>query len=402
MHAIGWKEKEIVQLLMDRGVNVNGVDKVTNHTPLHVAAHRGDRDTVRILLEKGAKIDVVGYDNGGSPTTPLLCALELGGVPWPDDADTMDKYEEMLKDIRYDLVKLMVDHGCDVNLFGIEDPTPLGMCSSNGDIKVFKLLLEAGADVNGSTLKKSVCKEGWLPHLDTPKPPIATAISANKLDIIIFLVQYGADIFSAVATDSWTGTEDLLEFAINNLSFKAALILLDAGCIVTKKAKENIVKRFTSHFPQAIVGNERKDGAVQRKQEINSGLLNFTDNNTLAEGLRKSKLNDEDDEFKEYGSDNSVENPVDDSDDDDDDSMPDTFSSGSDMNDDDTEKLTIKALMLKLEEVRSLKWQVRTFLRRKLGLYTPPLVQTLPLPKSVQEDLLCHDLRVEDYTTETS
>ena len=401
MHAIGWKEKEIVQLLMDRGVNVNGADKVTNHTPLHVAAHRGDRDTVRMLLEKGAKIDVVGYDNGGSPTTPLLCALELGGVPWPDDADTMDKYEEILKDIRYDLVKLMVDHDCDVNLFGIEDPTPLGMCSSNGDIKVFKLLLEAGADVNGSTLKKSVCKEGWLPHLDTPKPPIATAISANKLDIIIFLVQYGADIFSAVATDSWTGTEDLLEFAINNLSFKAALILLDAGCIVTRKAKENIVKRFTSHFPQAIVGNERKDGAVQRQQEINSGLLNFTDNNALAEGLRKSKLNDEDDEFKEYGSDNSVENPVDDSDDDDD-SMPDTFSSGSDMNDDDTEKLTIKALMLKLEEVRSLKWQVRTFLRRKLGLYTPPLVQTLPLPKSVQEDLLCHDLRVEDYTTETS
>ena len=144
--------------------------------------------------------------------------------------------------------------------------------------------------------------------------------------------------------------------------------MLDA--LWRRKRKENIVKRYTSYFPQAIDGNERKNGTVQGYQGINSGLFNFTDN-ALADGLRKSKLNDEEDEFKEHGSDNSVENPTDDSDDDDDDSIPDTFSSGSDMNEDDTEKLTIKALMLKLEEMKPLKWQVRTFLRRKLGVYTP-------------------------------
>ena len=403
MHAIGWKEKEIIELLLDRGASVNGTDKVTNHTPLHVATHAGYTDTVRMLLEKGAQTDVVGYDHGGSPTTPLLCALELGGVPWPDEADTMDKYEIILKDIRFDLVKLLVDRGCDVNLFGLGDYSPLTVCSTIGDVKLVQLLLQAGAYVNGSIMNDSFCAQNWLLDSDTPKAPVAAAICANKVDITILLVQQGADVYKNVVMNRWTGMQSLLEVAMDNSSFRAGLVLLDVGSIVSLKVQRKIVKKFTLHFSQGKGADEKP---TDDKQNINTAFLNLNCKDDSSVGdERDGKPSEEKNtspsgEFDEHDSENSAESAEEDSEgNDDNDSMPDTFSSGShsDLNEDDTDKLAVNALMTRLEEVRSLKWYVRTFLRVQLGLYTPALVQDLPLPKSVKEYILCCDLRVEDY-----
>ena len=166
-----------------------------------------------MLLEKGAKIDVVGLDGRALPTTPLLCALELGAVHWPDDADTIDKYEEFLRKFRYEVVKLLVDHGCNVDLYGREDPTPLGTCAATGDVRVLKLLLEAGANVNGVMRHKSAeDEENWFDESDNPKAHIFSAIGSDKVETTIMLKQYGAGIFSEITVNNWTGKQDLLLF----------------------------------------------------------------------------------------------------------------------------------------------------------------------------------------------
>lgn len=43
-------------LLKYHSINVNAVDK-TGRTPLHIAAHSGNRDIVKLLLRKNAVID---------------------------------------------------------------------------------------------------------------------------------------------------------------------------------------------------------------------------------------------------------------------------------------------------------------------------------------------------------
>jgi len=50
--------KEMVQLLLDNGADVNGTDKYKD-TALIVASFWGRLDTVQLLLDRGAKVDLV-------------------------------------------------------------------------------------------------------------------------------------------------------------------------------------------------------------------------------------------------------------------------------------------------------------------------------------------------------
>lgn len=380
MHAISYGHRELIELLLEKGADVNGSDAATNHTPLHVAAHKGDIETVKVLLEKGAKTDVVGYDHGGSPTTPLLCALVLGAVHWPDNADTMDKYQSILHDIRHELVELMLEKGCDVNLFGEGDDTPLSVCSGIGDILVMKLLVEAGAHLNGSAGPSR--DDGWSSR---PKSPIAAAVSANKIEAILFLIQNGADVYCDIKINEWSGRQSLVEYALEQYNFNSVLLLLDAGCEVSEKARGFVTEKYASHFPhESIRGKTNQDWTSPLTE------TDWSQVNSCADGGSEEEESNE-----------SVESPADPDGDgrNDNDSLPDTFSSASDPDEDadDDEKLTVRTLMVKLDEVKALKWRLRVYLRRDLRLFTPTDVEMLPLPRSLKDYLLCLDLKPQSY-----
>ncbi|HPB83424.1 MAG TPA: ankyrin repeat domain-containing protein, partial [Spirochaetota bacterium] len=61
--------------LLKQRVDINGADN-NGYTPLSVAAEKGDIETVRILLHKGAKVNVSGF----SLKAPLHAAAEGGSV----------------------------------------------------------------------------------------------------------------------------------------------------------------------------------------------------------------------------------------------------------------------------------------------------------------------------------
>ena len=48
--------KAVVQLLLNRGADPNGVEK-DGRTPLHIAAYYGQKEVVLLLLEKGAEVN---------------------------------------------------------------------------------------------------------------------------------------------------------------------------------------------------------------------------------------------------------------------------------------------------------------------------------------------------------
>ncbi len=94
-------------------------------TPLHLAAHFGKQEAVRLLLNKGAKVDA--RSTNAMQNTPLHAAAAGRAA---------------------EVATLLLDHGASVNARQNGGWTPLHAAAQNGDIELARTLVEAGADVN--------------------------------------------------------------------------------------------------------------------------------------------------------------------------------------------------------------------------------------------------------------
>ncbi|KAM0857323.1 hypothetical protein ACQ4PT_048518 [Festuca glaucescens] len=116
---------QAMRYLLDRGADPAIADE-RGSTPLHNAALQGHYEAVRLLLSKGVPVDPV--DHRG---TPLHLAASNDHV---------------------EVVKVLLEHsadaGADVNAPGYPAPTPLMQAVNDGLTDFVKLLLEAGADPN--------------------------------------------------------------------------------------------------------------------------------------------------------------------------------------------------------------------------------------------------------------
>ncbi|CAL4897411.1 unnamed protein product [Urochloa decumbens] len=116
---------EIFKFLLSRGaradVESTSFLPLTSFTPLFIATYRGYASILEILLEQNADPNVRMSDQ----VTPLSCALKHSSVP---------------------CLKLLVQAGADVNGFGSYNP--LATAAEKGLTEAIKCLLEAGADPN--------------------------------------------------------------------------------------------------------------------------------------------------------------------------------------------------------------------------------------------------------------
>ncbi|KAM9873437.1 Ankyrin repeat domain-containing protein 50-like protein 3 [Verticillium dahliae] len=114
----------VVNLLLEKGADVEAKDSGYNRTPLSWAAEKGRDAVVKLLLEKGA--DVEAKDSGYR--TPLSRAAGNG---------------------RAAVVKLLLEKGADVETKDgrYDHRTPLSRAADNGHEAIVKLLLEKGANI---------------------------------------------------------------------------------------------------------------------------------------------------------------------------------------------------------------------------------------------------------------
>ncbi len=90
-------------------------------TPLQKAIKKGDIKKVTELLDKGANINEWNYG------TPLIMAASTG---------------------RLEIAKLLIERGADLNMIGQNGWTALGCAAANGHVELIDLLISKGADVN--------------------------------------------------------------------------------------------------------------------------------------------------------------------------------------------------------------------------------------------------------------
>lgn len=147
--AVVSKKAGLVKLLLELGADVH-IKGEHGNSVLHYAQ---SLEVIKLLIEVGADVDAVN----NSEETPLLKAIECKS---------------------YELVEKLISVGADVNKRG--RLTPLGVAS--GDIRLMRLLLDAGADIcsshDDSALTVNAYTEQHTPQCETFSPP---HISAKKL-----------------------------------------------------------------------------------------------------------------------------------------------------------------------------------------------------------------------------
>ena len=97
--------------------------------PLGLACFFGHVDAARLLLERGADVNAVSR-NEHIQTAAIHAAAAAEGKD---------------EDVRYELVRLVLDHGADPNLPQGGGFRAIDAARQNGDRRVEKLLLERGA-----------------------------------------------------------------------------------------------------------------------------------------------------------------------------------------------------------------------------------------------------------------
>jgi ankyrin repeat protein len=147
------KLKELVQA--DPSV-VSSVDKM-GKTPLHIAAASNQLGAAAFLIDHG--VDVSAKDKNGGFT-----ALDMA-----------------LSSFHYiDMVRLLLEHGANVNTASTQDITPLDEAAMRGQKDAIDLLIAKGADVNARD--------------DKGDSPLLWALMMGRTDAAVALINAGADV----------------------------------------------------------------------------------------------------------------------------------------------------------------------------------------------------------------
>jgi ankyrin repeat protein len=87
-YAAGGGHKEIVELLIDEGADVNAKGE-NGWNPLHLAAGRGQKEVAELLIANGADVNAKVVSGAKQGKTPLDAANETN---YPKTADLIRKH----------------------------------------------------------------------------------------------------------------------------------------------------------------------------------------------------------------------------------------------------------------------------------------------------------------------
>ncbi|THD29064.1 Ankyrin 2, partial [Fasciola hepatica] len=250
----------ISKLLIERGANVNHNAK-NSITPLHVATKWGKDEVVNELLNAGAEVDARTRDG----LTPLHCAARSGHA---DVVETLLKRgaNANLK-TRNDLSPLHMtaqgDHekaaqallitGANPDAVTVDYLTPLHVAAHCGNVNVARTLLESHCNVNARALngftalhiagKKAkiplvelLLKNGALLEAatETGLTPLHVASFVGSTEAVALLLQHGANVNQTTLRN-----ETPLHLAARNKQLETAKVLLNHGAILDARTRDN-------------------------------------------------------------------------------------------------------------------------------------------------------------------
>ncbi len=183
-----------VERLIAAGADVNADVEYGKSTPLYIASLNGHLKIVEKLIKAGADVNKT-ISNGN---TALQAACQS------------DRFKKIVKKI----VELLIASGADVNKANNNGQSPLYTALIYKNIDIFKILINAGADVNAARTDRDYVGDA----------PIHAASKYNEMAFLEQLITAGADINKA-GNDGMTPLYIASEWGYLEIVKK----LLDAG-----------------------------------------------------------------------------------------------------------------------------------------------------------------------------
>ena len=191
-------EVRVAKLLLERGMNVNTRRK-DHWTPLHLASYFGNVKIVRLLLDHGADLEAEEGKMGEKP----LHQVSYG------------KYRS--KEDGVHVAQLLLERRADVNTRRKDHWTPLHVASYFGNVVIVRLLLDRGAD-----LEAAEGKMGEKPFHQVSYGKYKS--QEDGIRVARLLLEHGADV-NTRRKDHWTPLHHASYFG----NVEIARLLLDHG-----------------------------------------------------------------------------------------------------------------------------------------------------------------------------
>ncbi|KAF7978225.1 hypothetical protein HWV62_1224 [Athelia sp. TMB] len=213
-----------VQHLVSNGADVDKAGREASTRPLLVASQESHVEIVRLLLVKGANVDVKGGNYGTALQTAsrqghLTLAkllLDKGSNPNIEGGRDGPALQVAIVAGHLELAKLLLEHGAAVNIVGGSHGTALIAASRRGQLELVEMLLDKGANANiiGGTCGTA----------------LQAAIGAGHLELAELLLDRGADC-NVEGGDYGSA----LHVAITKGYFELAKLLLEKGANANTK-----------------------------------------------------------------------------------------------------------------------------------------------------------------------
>jgi ankyrin repeat protein len=197
-------QKAVIGLLLEKAARTYGVEELPKATAAYTAARLGHWEVVKLMVENGLDVNVVGSSESGAT---LLSMAAQGGydasVQWLLESgaavDTQDEdewtalhYASISRRGRVPIIQLLLDKGADVHSKSRAGETALHVAAKSGNESAVRLLIEKGADLN-----TECCGNAAL----------GIAIHSRHDASAMLLIQNGAD--PTILVDSaWRGAPD--------------------------------------------------------------------------------------------------------------------------------------------------------------------------------------------------
>ena len=188
--AVRAESIDAVRLLLERGARVDAADPDAGQTPLMVAARLNHTGIMRLLLASGATTDAATRAGAKPAARPPGAGggshgvgIVRSGVPpqgeQPPVPGGLTPLLFAARDGRLDAATLLLEAGADVDKPDPNGITPLVMATTNGHLRVAQLLVERGADVKAAD---------WY-----GRTPLWSAVEIRNLDLRSGAADNGVD-----------------------------------------------------------------------------------------------------------------------------------------------------------------------------------------------------------------
>jgi ankyrin repeat protein len=296
---------KVVALLLDCGANNRARNKACGNRdgelPLHKAADAGNSELVKLLLEHGAESDINDNVYTGSPLynacssgnlETVRVLLERGATRSMDmkcGMSSLTPFEHSLDGRDFEVAKLLLSYGADINGKKGAFSTPLHRAASNkDDSDIVKFLMSQGADVDAKDISGVT--------------PLMGAVRYKNVECAQVLLNYGATINDAIRTEASESGGDIFK-VISEAPPTSKRIplkkLLDKQPLedesVVLKLSDALLEAEAEKLPTYLLQNPGSDIKllVEVKKRLRDAQMEITKCKNKAQELKEAGQNDE-------------------------------------------------------------------------------------------------------------